>query len=112
MQKRPPMKRFALPVLVSCILSVAGALALAGPLVSAQDHVDPTQPAVPDGGAVLCGGLREMLQKGRRAEIPLLGQIPIISLLFRREGIADENGSLADLVRATITDVKDLMAGR
>lgn len=47
------MKRFALPVLVSCILSVAGALALAGPLVSAQDHVDATQPAVPDGGAPL-----------------------------------------------------------
>ncbi len=45
------MKRFALPVLVSCLLSVAGTVALHGPLVSAQDHPDPTQPtAVPDAG--------------------------------------------------------------
>lgn len=60
---------------------------------------------VPDGGTVLLGGLRQLLTKERRAEVPLLARLPLISFLFKQEGSADENRSLMVMVRAQITDV-------
>ncbi len=60
---------------------------------------------VPDGGTVLLGGLRQVLTKERRAEVPLLAQLPLIAFLFKQEGTADENRSLMVMVRAQITDV-------
>ncbi|MEM7204251.1 MAG: hypothetical protein AAF628_28590 [Planctomycetota bacterium] len=69
-----------------------------------------TTASVPDGGSVLIGGLREVLSRERRAEVPLLSKIPIISFLFKQEGVADENTSLAVLVTATITDLSELAA--
>ena len=60
---------------------------------------------VPDGGTVLLGGLRQVLTKERRAEIPLLSRLPLISFLFKQEGTADENRSLMVMVSAQITDV-------
>ncbi len=64
-----------------------------------------TTAKVPDGGTVLLGGLRQVLTKERRAEIPLLSRLPLISFLFKQEGSADENRSLMVMVRAQITDV-------
>jgi type II secretory pathway component GspD/PulD (secretin) len=64
-----------------------------------------TTAKVPDGGSVLLGGLRQVLTKERRAEIPLLSRLPLISFLFKQEGSADENRSLMVMVRAQITDV-------
>jgi len=60
---------------------------------------------VPDGGTVLLGGLRQVLTKERRAEVPLLSRLPLISFLFKQEGSADENRSLMVMVRAQITDI-------
>ena len=60
---------------------------------------------VPDGGTVLLGGLRQVLTRERRAEIPMLSRLPLISFLFKQEGSADENRSLMVMVRAQITDV-------
>lgn len=60
---------------------------------------------VPDGGTVLLGGLRQVLTRERRAEVPLLARLPLISFLFKQEGTADENRSLMVMVRAQITDV-------
>lgn len=62
---------------------------------------------VPDGGTVLLGGLRQVLTRERRAEVPLLSRLPLISFLFKQEGSADENRSLMVMVRAQITDVVD-----
>jgi general secretion pathway protein D len=67
-----------------------------------------TTARVPDGGTVLLGGLREVLTRERRAEIPLLASLPLISFLFKQEGTADENSSLMVMVTARITDVRDL----
>ena len=64
---------------------------------------------VPDGGTVLLGGLRQTLTKERRAEIPLLAQLPIVSFFFKQEGTTDENKALMVMVRAWITDVRDLV---
>ncbi|MCC7397169.1 MAG: hypothetical protein IT455_08905 [Planctomycetes bacterium] len=60
---------------------------------------------VPDGGTVLLGGLRQVLTKERRAEVPVLSRLPLLSILFKQDGQADENKSLMVMVRAQITDV-------
>lgn len=71
-----------------------------------------TTVTVPDGGSVLIGGLREVLTTERRAEVPFFGKLPLISFLFKQEGIADENTSLMVLIRATVTDVREHMESR
>ncbi|MBL8727805.1 MAG: hypothetical protein JNM25_05205 [Planctomycetes bacterium] len=70
-----------------------------------------TTAKVPDGGTVLIGGLRQVLTKERRAEVPLLARLPLISFLFKQEGSVDENRSLMVMVRATITDPRDTPVG-
>lgn len=65
---------------------------------------------VPDGGTVLLGGLRQVLTKERRAEVPILANLPLISFLFKQEGSVDENRSLMVMVRAQITDLEDAKA--
>ena len=60
---------------------------------------------VPDGGTVLLGGLRQVLTRERRAEVPLFSRLPLISFLFKQEGSADENRSLMVMVRAQVTDL-------
>lgn len=67
---------------------------------------------VPDGGTVLLGGLRQVLTRERRAEIPLLSQLPLISFFFKQEGTADENRSLMVMVRAWITDIRSETEGK
>ncbi len=67
---------------------------------------------VPDGASVLIGGLRTVSNKERRAQIPILADIPLIAFFFKEEGVSDENSSLMVMVRATITDVKDVMDNR
>jgi general secretion pathway protein D len=71
-----------------------------------------TTVTVPDGGSVLIGGLREVLTTERRAEVPFFGKLPLVSFLFKQEGVADENSSLMVLIRATVTDVRDHMDTR
>lgn len=66
-----------------------------------------TTARVPDGGTVLLGGLRQTLNKERKAEVPILARLPILSFFFKQEGSADENRNLMVLVRAQITDVVD-----
>lgn len=67
-----------------------------------------TTARVPDGGSVLIGGLRQVLNRERRAEIPLLANLPLISLLFKNEGVVDENRQLMVMVQAWITDMDEL----
>ncbi len=71
-----------------------------------------TTVTVPDGGSVLIGGLREVLTTERRAEVPFFGKLPLVSFLFKQEGVADENTSLMVLIRATVTDVVEHMEKR
>ena len=71
-----------------------------------------TTVTVPDGASILLGGLREVTSVERQAEVPLLAQIPILSFLFKQEGVSDEDRSLTVLLRATLTDVLDTMDSR
>ncbi|MCB9870840.1 MAG: hypothetical protein H6837_13370 [Planctomycetes bacterium] len=66
-----------------------------------------TTAQVPDGGSVLIGGLRTILSRERRAEVPIFSKIPILSFFFKQEGVVDESSSLMVLVKAKITDVVD-----
>ncbi len=65
---------------------------------------------VPDGGSVLIGGLNEVLNRERRAEVPWLAQLPLVSFLFKEEGVVDENSSLMVLVKAFIVNSQEIMA--
>ena len=62
---------------------------------------------VPDGGSVMLGGLSNIRNIERRAEVPWLAKVPLIGFFFKEEGYNDENESLMILISARITDVRD-----
>ena len=66
-----------------------------------------TTALVPDGGSILLGGLSNIRNVERRAEVPWLAKIPVLGFFFKNEGYNDENKSLMILLRAHITDVND-----
>ncbi|HEX9792454.1 MAG TPA: hypothetical protein VGC54_00580 [Planctomycetota bacterium] len=68
-----------------------------------------TTVVVPDGGTVVIGGLKKLLNIEQRAEVPLLAKIPILSLLFKAEGEANENQDVIILIRAHVTDAREVM---
>ncbi len=63
-----------------------------------------TTVTVPDGGTVVIAGLKKLLNIEQRAEVPFLAKIPVLSLLFKAEGEANENQDVIILIRAQITD--------
>ncbi len=69
-----------------------------------------TTAVIPDGGSILIGGLTDIRNIERRAEVPFLSDIPILGFLTKQEGFSNENESLMILIRAQITDVKDELA--
>jgi len=66
-----------------------------------------TTATIPDGGSLLLGGLSNVRNIERRAEVPWFAKIPIVGFFFKQEGYDDENKSLLILIRARITDVRD-----
>lgn len=66
-----------------------------------------TSAVIPDGGSIMLGGLSNIRNIERRAEVPWIAKIPIIGFFFKQEGYSDENRSLMILIRARITDVRD-----
>ncbi len=66
-----------------------------------------TTAVIPDGASILLGGLSNIRNIERRAEVPWLAKIPFVGWLFRDEGYNEENKSLMILIRAHITDVND-----
>jgi general secretion pathway protein D len=69
-----------------------------------------TTAVVPDGGAIVLGGLKKLFNLDQRSEIPFLGDIPVLSLLFKTEGQASENQDVILVIRATITDANEVNA--
>jgi tetratricopeptide (TPR) repeat protein len=66
-----------------------------------------TTAQIPDGGSILLGGLTDIRNIERRAEVPWLAQIPLVGFFFKSEGYNDENQSLMILIKASITDVRE-----
>src|SRR4030095_13445254 len=69
-----------------------------------------TTAVIPDGGSILLGGLSNIRNVERRAEVPWLAKIPIVGFFFKQEGYNDENKTLMILIRRHITDVQDELA--
>ncbi|MBC8369845.1 MAG: hypothetical protein H8E25_07585 [Planctomycetes bacterium] len=67
-----------------------------------------TTVVVPDGGTVVIGGLKKLFNIDQRAEIPFLSDIPVLSLLFKKEGEASENRDVILMITATIIDSNEL----
>ena len=70
-----------------------------------------TTVVVPDGGTVVIGGLKKLFNIDQRSEIPFLADIPVLSLLFKTEGEAEENKDVILMIRATIIDANEMQDG-
>ena len=86
---------------------LAGAVTFQLPELSVQSAF--TTAVVPDGGAVLIGGLKNLREVEERATVPWLGDLPVIGFFFKKEGYDSENENLMILIRARITDVRERM---
>ncbi len=62
---------------------------------------------VPDGGTVLLGGLKQIVNIDAKSETPWLADIPIIGFLFSRKGRSEEVRDLMIMVTVHITDIKE-----
>lgn len=62
---------------------------------------------VPDGGTVLLGGLKQIVNVDAKSETPWLADIPIIGFLFSRKGRSEEIRDLMIMVTVNITDIKE-----
>lgn len=68
-----------------------------------------TTAVVPDGGTVIIGGLKKLFTIEQVSEIPFLAEIPILNLLFKTEGEANENQDVILMIKARILDAGDVM---
>ena len=58
----------------------------------------------------MLGGLSNVRNIERRAEVPWLAKVPLIGFFFKEEGYNDEKTSLMIMLRAWITDVQEELA--
>ncbi|MGE3166409.1 MAG: hypothetical protein AB7O52_16010 [Planctomycetota bacterium] len=66
-----------------------------------------TSVTVPDGGTVLLGGFRALDEQKYESYIPVLGKIPVIKNLFRRQAYLRERRSLYILLTASVVDLRE-----
>lgn len=69
-----------------------------------------TTAVIPDGGSILLGGLTNIRNIQRKAEVPWLAKIPLVGFFFKQEGYNDENKTLMILIKAHISDVREELA--
>ncbi len=62
---------------------------------------------IPDGGTVLVGGLKKVIEQTRSIGIPIIQRIPVLNLLFGRRGQTRLNNNLFILIKADILSVKE-----
>lgn len=66
-----------------------------------------TSVTVPDGGTVLIGGMKDLQTQYDETLTPMLGKVPVIKNLFRRQGRSSLKRSLIVLLRAKITILRE-----
>lgn len=66
-----------------------------------------TSVTVPDGGTVLLGGFRSLNEEKYESYIPVIGKIPLVKNLFRRQAYLRERRSLYILLTATVVDLRE-----
>lgn len=65
---------------------------------------------IPDRGSILLGGLKDISMSDKKSTTPILGNLPILSFLFSRQGKSEEVQHLMIIVTATITDLQEQAA--
>jgi general secretion pathway protein D len=65
---------------------------------------------IPDRGSILLGGLKDISTSDKKSTTPILGNLPILSFLFSRQGKSEEVRHLMIIVTATITDLQEQAA--
>ena len=60
---------------------------------------------MPDRGSILLGGLKDIDINDQKAQTPILGDVPLVGFLFKRQGKSEELKHLMIIVTATITDL-------
>ncbi|MCA8910205.1 MAG: hypothetical protein KDB82_00750 [Planctomycetes bacterium] len=62
---------------------------------------------VPDGGAVVIAGLKTVRDKWIESGVPILSDIPLLGILFKRQGRDKEQFNLVIVVHAKVIDLND-----
>ncbi len=62
---------------------------------------------IPDQGTLMLGGLKNYRNVDHKLDIPLLGNIPIISFFFSQQSKSDEKQDLLILIKAKIIDLEE-----
>ncbi len=62
---------------------------------------------MPDRGSILLGGLKDIDINDQKSQTPILGDIPILGFLFKRQGKSEEVSHLMIIITATITDLSE-----
>jgi type II secretory pathway component GspD/PulD (secretin) len=66
-----------------------------------------TQVSVPDGGALLIGGLKRKGESKREVGVPLLDKIPYLKRFFTNKSFISDKQVLVVLLRPRIIDLKE-----
>jgi type II secretory pathway component GspD/PulD (secretin) len=64
--------------------------------------------SVPDRSTLLLGGLKRITDRDLSASTPFMEKIPLLGVLFRRQGKGVEKECLLILVRPTIIDLTEV----
>jgi len=84
--------------------NVAFQVPIGVPEISLQQSF--TSVTVPNGGTVLLGGFKSLLDSKFESYLPILGKIPLVKNLFRRQARIIEKRSLVILITASIVDLR------
>ncbi len=80
------------------------------PLDTVESNVT-TVATIPDGATIILGGIEKITQSKSIKKVPILGDIPIIGLLFRGIDEADVQTKLYVFVKAHIIEPADALTG-
>ena len=67
---------------------------------------------VPDGGAVVIAGLKTVREIWKESGVPILSDIPLLGVLFKRQGRDTEQFNLVIVLHARVVDLNDEEAHR
>ncbi len=62
---------------------------------------------VPDGGSVLVGGLKKVIEQEKSIGIPIIQRIPILNVLFGRRGQSQLHSSLFVMIKSNVVIVRE-----
>ena len=64
--------------------------------------------SVPNGQAMVIGGLSSQVNRTSERRVPIIGKVPIVGTLFRSRNIESQNSTLLIFVAPTVVDLRNL----